>query len=134
MAGSPALALDPIPKQSGFGGYIQPGAGIRSLGARLTTAICLFSLFVSPALAGGLYLYEIGTPDVGLAAAGFAARAQDPSTVFTNPAGMTRLDRSEIQVGAQVLYAHTQFHPNSSTSTSDPDGDASTWLPAGSFF
>ncbi len=108
--------------------------GIRSLGSQLTKAFCLFSLFVSPALAGGLYLYEIGTPDVGLAAAGYAARAQDPSTVFTNPAGMTRLERSEIQVGVQPLYAHTQFHPNSSTTTTGPDGDASTWLPAGSIF
>ena len=41
--------------------------------------------------AGGLLLYEVGTADVGLASAGYSARAQDASTVFTNPAGMTRL-------------------------------------------
>jgi long-subunit fatty acid transport protein len=35
--------------------------------------------------------YEIGTEDVGLAGAGQAARAQDASTIVTNPAGMTRL-------------------------------------------
>ena len=35
--------------------------------------------------AGGIILYEIATPDVGLASAGYAARAQDPSTVFKNP-------------------------------------------------
>jgi len=51
--------------------------------------------------AGGLYLYEIGTPEVGLASAGWAARAQDASTVFTNPAGMTRLKQSELQFGLQ---------------------------------
>ena len=61
---------------------------------------CLFALVVS-AEAGGLYLYEIGSPDVGLAAAGYAARAADASTVFTNPAGMTRLKRPSWQSAAR---------------------------------
>jgi len=34
---------------------------------------------------GGILLYEFGTAEVGLAAAGYAARAQDASTAFTNP-------------------------------------------------
>ena len=102
--------------------------------SKLTRVVLIFILYGSPALAGGLYLYEIGTPDVGLAAAGYAARAQDPSTVFTNPAGMTRLERSELQVGAQPLYADTRFNPSSSTTTTGPDGDGSAWLPAGSIF
>ncbi len=80
-----------------------------------SVAVLITLLVCSPAFAGGLYLYEMGTPDVGLPAAGYAARAQDPSTVFTNPAGMTRLDRSELQIGIQPLYANTQFNPNSST-------------------
>ncbi len=37
--------------------------------------------------AGGLYLYELGGPEVGLAGAGWAARAQDAAVVITNPAG-----------------------------------------------
>ena len=37
--------------------------------------------------AGGLYLYEVNANEVGLARAGFAARTEDASTVFTNPAG-----------------------------------------------
>ncbi|MDZ7596858.1 MAG: OmpP1/FadL family transporter [Desulfobacterales bacterium] len=108
--------------------------GIKRFGSRLLTALGIFLLCASPALAGGLYLYEIGTPDVGLAAAGYAARAQDPSTVFTNPAGMTRLDRSELQLGIMPLYGNTQFNPDSSTTTTGPDGDGSAWLPAGSLF
>ena len=28
LAGSPALALDPIPSKSGFSGYVQPGLGL----------------------------------------------------------------------------------------------------------
>ena len=93
-----------------------------------------FLIFAAPALAGGVYLYEIGTPDVGLPCAGCTARAQDPSTVFTNPAGMMRLERSELQVGAQPIYARTKFNVDSSTTFSGPDGDGSAWLPAGSLF
>jgi len=108
--------------------------GIKRFGSRLLTAFGILLLCSSSALAGGLYLYELGTPDVGLAAAGYAARAQDPSTVFTNPAGMTRLERSEIQLGVMPLYANTQFNPDSSTTNIGPDGDGSAWLPAGSIF
>ena len=91
-------------------------------------------LIASSARAGGLYLYELGSPDVGAAAAGWAARAQDASTVFTNPAGMTRLEKSELLVGVQPLYLHAEFSPDSNTSTSGSDGDASTWLPAGGLY
>jgi long-chain fatty acid transport protein len=108
--------------------------GIKHLNSQLLTLLGIFLLGASQSLAGGLYLYEIGTPDVGLASAGYAARAQDPSTVFTNPAGMTRLERSEIQLGVMPLYANTQFNPDSSTTTTGPDGDGSAWLPAGSIF
>jgi len=103
--------------------YLCHGAAVASL------------LFLAvPAWAGGLYLYEIGTPDVGTAAAGYAARAQDASTVFTNPAGMTRLDRPEIQFGIQPMYLDLKFSPDSSTTQSGPEGDPSAWIPAGSMF
>ena len=59
-----------------------------------TTAIGI-AITSNNALAGGLLLYEIGTAEVGLASAGFGARAQDASTVFTNPAGMPRLDGNQ---------------------------------------
>jgi len=101
---------------------------------RATFVICVALFLASQAEAGGVYLYELGTPDAGLAAAGWAARAQDPSTVFTNPAGMTRLQRSALQVGAQPLSINLEFNPDSKTTTSGKDGDASTWLPAGSLF
>jgi long-chain fatty acid transport protein len=96
--------------------------------------ILLGALIASSVHAGGLYLYELGTPDVGTAAAGWAARAQDAATVFTNPAGMTRLEKSELLAGVQPLYLHAEFSPDSSTTTSGSDGDASTWLPAGGLY
>lgn len=54
--------------------------------------------------AGGLFLTEIGTEDVALAGAGWAARAQDASTLFKNPAGMSRLEGNQFQGGLQALY------------------------------
>lgn len=88
------------------------------------TVLCLALGVVSiaDALAGGAGLYEIATPDLGLAAAGYAARAQDASTLLTNPAGMTRLRRSELMAGAQVLYGDVKFSPNSQTSSFLGDG------------
>jgi long-chain fatty acid transport protein len=97
----------------------------------------------APTWAGGLYLYEIGSPDVGLAAAGYAARAQDAATAFTNPAGMTRLTRPSLMAGAQPMYLHFDFSADSNTSSvardlpgggSADDGDANAWMPAGGFF
>ena len=100
----------------------------------LAITLLVMAIALPQAQAGGLYLYELGTPDVGAAAAGWAARAQDASTVFTNPAGMTRLDKSELLVGIQPLYLQAEFSPDSNTTTSGLDGDASTWLPAGGLY
>jgi len=96
--------------------------------------ILLASIIIPSTQAGGLYLYELGNPDVGAASAGWAARAQDAATVFTNPAGMTRLKDSELLVGVQPLYLHAEFSPDTNTTTSGSDGDASTWLPAGGLY
>jgi long-chain fatty acid transport protein len=96
--------------------------------------ILIALLTASSAHAGGLYLYELGTPDVGTAAAGWSARAQDATTVFTNPAGMTRLEKSELLVGVQPIYLHAEFSPDANTTTSGSDGDANTWLPAGGLY
>jgi long-chain fatty acid transport protein len=70
----------------------------------------------------GAILYEFGTPDVGLASAGWSARAEDASTLFKNPAGMSILQRSEVQLGAQLLYADMGFEPDANTTVSGSDG------------
>ncbi len=103
------------------------------------------ALVSAPAAAGGLSLYEVGTEDVGLAAAGYAARAQDASTVLTNPAGMTRLDGQQILLGTQVLYSNLKFSPGAGTDTRPAPlglgtGDGGNavgnngWFPGGGFF
>ena len=85
--------------------------------------------------AGGLYLYEIGTSDLGLAGAGTAARAEDASTVYANPAGMTRLAGDQFTLGAQALYgkADYQLDGQGALKGSDP-GNVIGWLPGGSAF
>jgi long-chain fatty acid transport protein len=88
----------------------------------------------SQAMAGGLLLYEVGTPDVGLASAGWGARAQDASTVFTNPAGMTRLEGSQVLLGAQALYGDYGFSIKQDTSPELGTGDGGNpigWFPGG---
>jgi long-chain fatty acid transport protein len=89
------------------------------------------------AQAGGIFLYEIGTPDVGLASAGYAARADDASTLFKNPAGMSRLEGVQFQGGLQALYGSVSFSPDGNTSArlgTGDGGNAIGWLPGGSLF
>jgi long-chain fatty acid transport protein len=96
--------------------------------------LVIFALLPVSAWAGGAYLTEISNAEVGLAGAGWAARAQDAGTVFTNPAGMTRLKQNELYVGFQPMYFKLEFDPDSNTTVSGEDGDASDWLAGGSAF
>jgi long-chain fatty acid transport protein len=87
--------------------------------------------------AAGIALYEIATPDLGLASAGYAARAQDASTVFSNPAGMSLLEGSQFLGGAQVLFGSLEFSTDSDTSRVLGGGDGGNALgpiPAASLF
>ena len=70
-----------------------------------------------PALAGGALLHEFGTADVGLAGAGRGARAQDSSTAFFNPAGMSSLEHSEILGGFQSAMGDVEFDLSRSSNT-----------------
>ena len=76
---------------------------LRKLTLALATGVMIVAL-ANESKAGGLFLSEFGTEDVGLAGAGWAARAQDASTLFKNPAGMSRLEGNQFQGGLQALY------------------------------
>jgi long-chain fatty acid transport protein len=93
--------------------------GRKGNGCRAAVAAALGTgvLVTGPAAAGGLLAYEIGTADLGLASAGYNARAQDASTVFTNPAGMTRLDGTQFVASGQLDYGRTKFSVGSGTSS-----------------
>jgi long-chain fatty acid transport protein len=99
----------------------------------LALALSLLTLLIPGVVtAGGLTMYEIGTPDMGYATAGYAARADDPGTLLTNPAGMTRLQGSQVLVGGHLLYGHAHFSPDGDTSPAlgnDDGGNALGILP-----
>ena len=84
--------------------------------AAAAAALAVGLLGGGPASAGGLLFYEFGTAEVGLAAAGYAARAQDASTAFTNPAGMTRLEGTQALAGGQLMWLNQKFSIGSGTS------------------
>ena len=114
----------------------------RRPGGRVWTLAALAAaLAAGGAQAGGLLLYEFGTAEPGLAAAGYAARAQDASTAFTNPAGMTRLEGHQFLASGQLDYGSLKFSIGSGTSTAlgtDAGGNAfgsdGWFLGGGAFF
>lgn len=87
--------------------------------------------------AGGLHLYEIGTTDLGLAAAGQAARADDASTIYGNPAGMTRLSGHQLSMGWQGRNSQANYTQDGSgvlTPTGADPGNVGGYRDVGSFF
>ena len=100
-------------------------------------AFTLLALCCQPAWAGGILLYEIGTDNVGLAnaGAGAAARAQGPSTIASNRAGMSYLSGTQITAGLQVLYSDLSFDRDAGTNVQGSgSGNALDPIPGGSFF
>jgi long-chain fatty acid transport protein len=84
----------------------------------LTAAV----LLATDAHAAGLFLYEMATPDLGTASAGRAAAADNAATAFGNPAGMTRLDQSQMLVGIQPAYGISHFDKGNETTVSGGNG------------
>jgi long-chain fatty acid transport protein len=92
------------------------------------------TLVAAPAGAGGLLAYEVGTAEVGLASAGYGARAQDASTVFTNPAGMTRLEGTQFLAAGQLFWNNTKFSIDSGTAPLLGNGDGGYAVGSGGWF
>ncbi len=93
---------------------------LRRLSLLLTaSAPLLFSPIVQ---AAAFQLYELGTPIIGTAGVGQAAIANDASTVYFNPAGMTALPSTEIMLGSEIILPYANFSPNSSNTISGNNG------------
>lgn len=101
---------------------------------RLTSAALCLSLPAS-ALGGGIMLYEIGSDNTGLANAGAAARAQGPSTIASNPAGLSYLPGTQVSAGGQLLFGDLGFDVDASSTASGGNGGNPLQLtPSASFF
>ncbi|HXV28079.1 MAG TPA: outer membrane protein transport protein [bacterium] len=90
------------------------------------------------AWASGLTLYEQGQPSIGTANVGQAAYANDASTVYFNPAGMTFMERSEVLFGSELLIPKIEFTSDSNIqypfSGNDGGDNAGIVLPGGGFY
>ena len=76
----------------------------RRIGTAITTLAAFWCMIAtSAAVAGGFFLPQQSVKGVGRAFAAGSAIADDASTIFSNPAGMTRLPGSEFVAGASVL-------------------------------
>ena len=94
----------------------------RRVAVPVLSAGILTAALVSPASAGGLYLNEFGTPSMGTAGAGAQAWANDASTSFHNPAGMTRLEGNQIMSGNGLLQVNAEFDKDDDTPINGGNG------------
>ncbi|MDG9855139.1 OmpP1/FadL family transporter [Pseudomonas nitroreducens] len=93
------------------------------------------SLATSSAWAGGILIYEAGQEGNGLANAGSAALASDPSVLMSNPAGIAELKGTQISANAQVILGDIRFSRDSDNQfDGNEGGNALQWLPGSSLF
>lgn len=65
--------------------------------------------------ASGFALVEQSVKQVGSAVSGGAASAEDASTIFFNPAGMTRLQGKQVSVGGHIIMPSSKFTGSATT-------------------
>jgi long-chain fatty acid transport protein len=82
--------------------------------------VCISFLSVGSAFGAGFALIEQGVSGLGNAYAGGAAGAEDASTIFFNPAGMTRLQGQQIILGAHIIMPYVKFDNEGSTHVLQP--------------
>lgn len=70
---------------------------------------------VERSAASGFALVEQSVKQAGSAISGGAASAEDASTIFFNPAGMTRLSGGQLAVGAHIVTPSSKFSGSATT-------------------
>lgn len=83
----------------------------------LTTfgAIALLCHAAMPAQAAGFYIQEQSVSGLGAAFSGSVTNLEDPSTVYFNPAGMTKLSGTQMQAAAHLLIPSANITNRGST-------------------
>ena len=92
----------------------------------------LFVAFSGTASASGFQLLEQNLSGLGNAYAGSAAVAENASTIYFNPAGMTQLQDREVSGGLAAIGPSFKFHNEGSSLTGNlsaagTGGDAGGW-------
>jgi len=81
----------------------------------LFLAFCVLIISAGAAFGAGFALVEQSVSGLGNAYAGGAASAEDATTIFYNPAGLTRLSGQEVIAGGHVIVPSVKFHNEGST-------------------
>lgn len=81
----------------------------------LLIGACIFLISAGSALGAGFALVEQSVSGLGNAFAGGSAGAEDATTIFYNPAGMTRLSDQQFILGAHVIIPSLKFDNKDST-------------------
>ena len=90
-------------------------------------------LMTGSAAASGFALIEQSASGMGNAYAGGAASAEDASTIFFNPAGMSRLSGKQVVVAAHAIRPSAKFSGTATglaplqTAGTNTGGDAGSW-------
>ncbi len=75
------------------------------------SALCL----TTTGFASGFALIDNSASGLGQAYAGAAAVAEDPSTIFFNPAGMMYLEGTQVTAGMHIIKSDAEFNDKGST-------------------
>lgn len=97
----------------------------------LIVAAAIAAMTAGTAAASGFQLLEQNASGLGNAYAGSAAVAEDASTIYFNPAGMTQLKQREFSLGGAAIKPSFKFTNNGSNvapaTNSGNGGDAGDW-------
>ena len=92
-------------------------------GVCLSLVVVILVAFTSSAvMASGIQITEKGTKGLGNAWAGGAAVAEDASTVYWNPAGLTRLDGTHLELSVHFIRPSFKWDDKGSTITAAAGG------------
>ncbi|MEE9100611.1 MULTISPECIES: outer membrane protein transport protein [Pseudomonas] len=89
-----------------------------------TTLALTISAASAQALANGIAINEQSASGAGTAYAGRASSALDASTIYGNPAGMSKLKRTEISGGLAIVDAKDDISQAHSAATGTNKGDS----------
>ncbi|MHB1222373.1 MAG: OmpP1/FadL family transporter [Gammaproteobacteria bacterium] len=89
---------------------------------RLVTALCATGMLglSTGAMASAFQLWEQSGASVGNYHAGYAASAEDASTAWFNPAGITKFKHQQIVVGAAAIMSSFKYRGDVSFSSTTP--------------
>jgi long-chain fatty acid transport protein len=91
---------------------------LRSIFSRPILAAGLLAAAGPQAHAGGFQLFEQSVGGLGSAYAGMSASAEDVSTIFYNPAGLTRIPGTQVLTGLHMIALNAKFDNKGSTASS----------------